>query len=155
VTVTASRAEDERAPDEAETAERVRQDPSRLDRVFARLGERVREGALPAAAIAVGDAQGMIRGETFSSEAKRLDPDSNFFLASVTKPIVATSFMQLVEQGKVGLHQSIADFEPSMGDYGKGAVTPWHVMTHTSGLTDFDPRDIGRKRPAARRWLAG
>ncbi len=134
----------------AVSAALLRADPSRLDPAFARLGQRVRDGALPAAALAVGDARGMIRAETFSTEPKQLDPNSNFFLASVTKPIVATAFMQLVEDGKVGLHQPIADFEPRLGELGGGKerVTPWHVMTHTSGLSDFDPRVIGRKRPS-------
>jgi CubicO group peptidase (beta-lactamase class C family) len=58
--------------------------------------------------------------------------------------------MQLVEEGRVGLHQPIADFSPRMRELGGGKekITPWHVMTHTSGLTDFDPREIGRKRPS-------
>ncbi len=129
---------------------RVREDPTRLDDAFARLGERVREGALPAAALAIGDGEGMIRSETFSSKSKPIDPNSNFFLASVTKPIISTLFMQLVEEGRVGLHQPIADFEPRLRDKldGHETITPWHVMTHTSGLDDFDPRDIGRKRPS-------
>src|SRR3954452_4236209 len=128
---------------------RLREDPSRLDEAFARLAQRVREGALPAGAMAIGDAQGMIRRETFSGNSKAIDPDSNFFLASVTKPIIATSFMQLVEEGRVGLHQPIADFEPRMKTDDHAKVTPWHILTHTSGLSDFDPRDIGRKRPSA------
>jgi CubicO group peptidase (beta-lactamase class C family) len=145
-TVTATAEGSERA---VGSATHLRDDPSRLDRPFARLAERVRDGALPAAAMAIGDADGMIRRETFSGDTKAIDPNSNFFLASVTKPIIATSFMQLVEEGRVGLHQPIADFEPRMkaGDHAK--VTPWHILTHTSGLSDFDPRDIGRKRPSA------
>lgn len=129
---------------------RLREDPHRLDAVFERLGSRVAEGALSAAALAIGDAEGLIRRETFSSESKPLDAESIFFLASVTKPIISTLFMQLVEEGLVGLRQPVADFEPRMRDLGGGRelITPWHVMTHTSGLADFDPRDIGRKRPS-------
>ena len=141
---------DESVEASAPSASRLRADPATLDDAFERLGERVRDGALPAAALAVGDADGMIRAETFSSESKPLDKNSNFFLASVTKPIVSTAFMQLVEDGKVGLHQPIADFEPRLRELGGGRekVTPWHVMTHTSGLADFDPRDVARKRPS-------
>jgi CubicO group peptidase (beta-lactamase class C family) len=131
-------------------AERLRDDPTRLDDTFARLRERVENGALPAAAIAVGDARGLIRAQTFSGERRPIDPDSYFFLASVTKPIIATAFMQLVEEGRVGLRQPIADFEPRMRDLGDGheKVTPWHVMTHTSGLADFEIGEIGRRRPS-------
>jgi CubicO group peptidase (beta-lactamase class C family) len=131
------------------SATRLRDEPARLERVFARVGERVASGALPAAAIAVGDADGLIGRATFSSEARPLDPESNFFLASVTKPIIATAFMQLVEDDLIGLHQPIADFEPSMRSGGREKVTPWHVMTHTSGLADLEPSMIARKRPNA------
>ena len=50
----------------------------------------------------------------------------------------------------MGLHQPIADFEPRLRELGGGRelITPWHVMTHTSGIGDFDPRDIARKRPS-------
>jgi CubicO group peptidase (beta-lactamase class C family) len=127
----------------------LRDDPTRLDRTFARLGERVSAGALPAAAIAVGDADGLIRSSTFSSQRRPIDANSNFFLASVTKPIIATAFMQLVEEGRVGLHQPIADFEPRMRALagGRELVTPWHVLTHTSGLADVDIGFIAKKRP--------
>lgn len=136
------------APDAS--AQRLREDPTLLDGTFERLGERVGDGALSAAALAVGDADGLIRRETFSSEAKPLDPESNFFLASVTKPIISTLFMQLVEEGRVGLRQPIADFEPRLKELGGGreTITPWHVMTHTSGLADFDVGELGRKRPS-------
>ena len=36
---------------------------------------------------------------------------------------------------------------------GREKVTPWHVLTHTSGLSDFDPRDIGRKRPSGEQMM--
>jgi len=131
------------------SADLLRADPARLDGVFERLSRRVADGALPAAALAVGDADGMIRKAAFSSERKPIDVDSNFFLASVTKPIVSTAFMQLVEDGLVGLHQPIADFDPRLAGGGHEKITPWHVMTHTSGVADLDPGFIARKRLGA------
>ena len=131
------------------SAKLLRAEPARLDGVFERLSRRVADGELPAAALAVGDADGMIRKAVFTSERKPIDIDSNFFLASVTKPIVSTAFMQLVEDGLVGLHQPIADFDPRLAGGGHEKVTPWHVMTHTSGVTDLDPAFIARKRLGA------
>ena len=130
------------------TADLLRREPARLDGVFERLARRVRDGALPTAALAIGDDEGLIRMAAFSSERRPVDVDSIFFLASVTKPIVSTAFMQLVEDGLVGLHQPIVDFEPALSGGGREKVTPWHVMTHTSGLADFDPSVLGRKRPS-------
>ena len=131
------------------SAEVLRAEPARLDGVFERLSRRVADGALPAAALAIGDADGMIRKAAFTSERKPLDVDSNFFLASVTKPIISTLFMQLVEDGLVGLHQPIADFEPRLASGAHATITPWHVMTHTSGVVDLDPGLIARKRLGA------
>ena len=131
------------------SADLLRAEPARLDGVFERLSRRVADGALPAAALAVGDADGMIRKAAFSSERKPIDVDSNFFLASVTKPIISTAFMQLVEDGLVGLHQPIADFEPRLASGEHAKITPWHVMTHTSGVVDLDPGLIARKRLGA------
>lgn len=131
------------------SADILRAEPAQLDGVFERLSRRVADGALPAAALAIGDADGLIRKQAFTSERKPLDVDSNFFLASVTKPIVSTAFMQLVEDSLVGLHQPIADFDPRLASGAHARITPWHVMTHTSGVADLDPGMIARKRLGA------
>ena len=87
---------------------------------FARLAERVRDGALPAAAMAIGDARRADPARDVQSATRSHSiPNSNFFLASVTKPIIATAFMQLVEEGRVGLHQPIAEFEPRLNGGGR------------------------------------
>ena len=116
--------------------------------MFTRVAERVTaDRALPAAALAIADADGPIRVETFSQGAA-IERNSIFFLASVTKPIFATAFMQLIEDGSVGLHQPIADFEPRFSGGGKELITPWHVLTHSSGVIDLQPEMIRRLRPS-------
>lgn len=128
---------------------RLRAEPARLDPVFERLRARVAgDRALPAAALAVGDADGLIRSETFSAGAP-ISRESIFFLASVTKPIFATAFLQLVEDGSVALDQPIADFEPRFRGRGRELVTPRHLLTHTSGVADIEPDLIRRRRPSA------
>ena len=126
----------------------LRAEPARLDPVFARLHERIAAGALPSAALAIGDSEGLIRADAFSSTGRPISTDSNYYLASLTKPIVGTLFMQLVEEGRADLHQPIADLEPRMRGGGRELVTPWHVLTHTSGVTDIDPRVVVRQRPS-------
>jgi CubicO group peptidase (beta-lactamase class C family) len=128
----------------------LRRDPRRLDDVFGRLRERVESGALPAAALAIGDADGEIRSETFAAGPTPMSRDSNFFLASVTKPIFATAFMQLVESGALDLHEPIERLLPEFtGSSAKARVTPWHLLTHTSGVPDIGPDVIRRSRPSA------
>ncbi len=129
----------------------LRADQALLDPVFDRLRQRVDERALPTAALAVGDADGLIRAAAFTNERRPVSVDSNFFLASVTKPVVATLLMQFVEEGRLGLEQPIADFEPRLHGGGKERITAWHVMTHTSGLIDIDPGVIARQRPSVAR----
>jgi len=131
-------------------AELLRRDPSLLDEVFARLSERVGSGAIPSAALAVGDADGGIRSETFSANGRQMDNDAYFFLASVTKPIVATAFMHLVEDGLLSLRDPLVRFIPEFANApGKADVTPWHLLTHTSGVRDYPVEEIRRKRPSA------
>lgn len=139
-------------PEDTRTTSGLRREPGRLDAVFNRLRERVQSGALPAAALAIGDAQGEIRSETFSADSLGLSRDSFFFLASVTKPIFATAFMQLVDDGLITLEDPVARYIPAFASHpGKSEVTPWHLLTHTSGVPDVMPDEIRRKRPSAAR----
>lgn len=130
-------------------ADSLRADPTRLDPVLAGLRESVEEGVVPVAALAVGDAGGPIRSAAFGPRGTNVAADSFFFLASVTKPIVACAFMQVVESGLTGLREPFASHFPELAGGDKAGITPWHVLTHTSGLTDVDVGLIRRKRPSA------
>jgi CubicO group peptidase (beta-lactamase class C family) len=129
---------------------RLRQDPSLLDGVVDALRSRVVSGDLPAAALAIGDAEGSIRSATFGAGARPMNADSFFFLASVTKPIFATAFMQLVADGLVSLDERIVRYLPEFGNGpGKDEVTARHLLTHTSGVPDYTPDMIRANRPSA------
>ena len=129
----------------------LRREPTRLDEVFTALRSRVVAGDLPAAALAVGDGDGPIRAEATGEGGQPISTATNFFLASITKPIFATAFMELVEDGSVGLHEPLARWLPGMEVGDKAAVTPWHVLTHTSGVIDVAPDELVRRRPSAAR----
>jgi CubicO group peptidase (beta-lactamase class C family) len=127
-----------------------RLDPAALDDVFARLSERVSSKDIPSAALAVGDSLGEIRSAAFAGDGRRVSTDAMFFLASVTKPIFATAFMQLVDAGKVDLDTPIARFIPEFANApDKADVTARHLLTHTSGVPDVTPETIRRSRPSA------
>ena len=110
-------------------------------------------GDLPAAGLAIGDGNGLIRAEVNGAGGLPISTDTNFFLASITKPIVATAFMELVEDGAVGLHDPVGNWVPGMATGEKAQVTPWHVLTHTSGVVDTPPEQLVRTRPSAARML--
>jgi CubicO group peptidase (beta-lactamase class C family) len=127
----------------------LRADPARLDPVMAGLRAAIERGVVPVGALAVGDADGPIRSATFGPRDADVATDSFFFLASVTKPIVATAFMQLVDAGLTSVREPFASHIPELAGSDKAQITPWHVLTHTSGLTDIEIDVIRRRRPSA------
>ncbi len=67
----------------------------------------------------------------------RIEPDTNFRLASVTKQFTATAVMLLVRDGKLRYEDRLTDVFPAFPVYGR-AVTIRHLLTHTSGLPDYE-----------------
>jgi CubicO group peptidase (beta-lactamase class C family) len=53
---------------------------------------------------------------------------------SSTKPIVAVAVAQLVDKGKLGFNDLVAQHIPEFGHRGKEGVTLRHVLTHTGGF---------------------
>ena len=80
-----------------------------------------------------------------------MTPDTVFWLLSMTKAITATACMQLVERGKLSLDQPASQVLPELAAPmvlegfdasgrprvrpAKRAITPRHLLTHTSGFT--------------------
>ncbi|MGI6544310.1 MAG: serine hydrolase domain-containing protein [Limnochordia bacterium] len=61
-----------------------------------------------------------------------------FRIGSVTKLFTWTAVMQLVEQGKIGLHDDVnAYLDFTIAPHSQQApITMWHLMTHTAGFAD-------------------
>jgi CubicO group peptidase (beta-lactamase class C family) len=60
-------------------------------------------------------------------------PETNFRIASLTKPLASTLLMQLVEQGKLDLDEPMAKHSPEFRQrFGGQSITVRHVLTHTS-----------------------
>ena len=122
------------------------------------LGDVLRESAnrrlIPAvAAIVATSGKTLWSGATGKRDTKSgvaVKPDSIFYIASMTKAITTTAALQLVEQGKVTLHEPLAKFFPELGkldvltgfDKDKKPIvrpatkpiTLHHLLTHTSGF---------------------
>jgi uncharacterized protein YbbC (DUF1343 family)/CubicO group peptidase (beta-lactamase class C family) len=61
--------------------------------------------------------------------------DTVFDMASLTKVVATTtSVVQLVEQGRIRLGDTVTRFIPDFGRYGKDGITIRQLLTHTSGL---------------------
>ncbi len=65
-----------------------------------------------------------------------LTPDMVFNLASITKQFTAVAILQLVEQGKISLHDSLQKFIPDFPSKGY-TITIENLLTHTSGIKDY------------------
>ncbi len=65
--------------------------------------------------------------------------DSIFEMASVSKMFTATAVMLLVREGKLSLDEEYTELFP---EYPYHGVTIRHLLTHTSGMPDFDVEDL-------------
>src|SRR5262249_61402231 len=66
-----------------------------------------------------------------------IDARTRFRLASVTKQLTAASIMLLVRDGRLRYEDTLVQALPGFPAYGS-AVTIRHLLTHTSGLPDYD-----------------
>ncbi len=73
--------------------------------------------------------------------AAPMQPDSIFWIASMTKPVTAVAILMLQEEGKLSVDDPIATYLPELGTLtaptGKPAqLTLRHLLTHTSGMPE-------------------
>jgi len=66
-----------------------------------------------------------------------IDETANFRLASVTKQFTAMAVMLLVQEGRLRYEDRLTQIFPDFPDYGR-AITVRHLLTHTSGLPDYE-----------------
>ncbi len=58
---------------------------------------------------------------------------------STTKTMTALCVLMLADRGEVDLHAPVATYWPEFAAAGKDAITVAQVMSHTAGLSGFDP----------------
>ena len=107
----------------------------------------VREGTMPSIVFGAADARGVLGIHAFGGSRPAQGLTSIYFLASLTKAIVATAVMQYVDEGRWDLHAPLGRYLPGFDGSGREAVTAWHILTHTSGLADMSLEELRRKRP--------
>lgn len=100
----------------------------------------IREGKIPGAVVLIGNSERVLYRRSFGYRA--VDPekipmteDTIFDLASLTKVVATTiAVMQLVENGKLRLGDTVSKYWPEFKAKGKGSITLRHLLTHYSGL---------------------
>ncbi|MBL8796699.1 MAG: beta-lactamase family protein [Planctomycetia bacterium] len=109
---------------------------------------------VPSAAILVGRAGKTVAPRLFGRQGPEADAgpirqDAMFLMASITKPIVYTSAMLLVERGQLNLSDRVTRYVPEFAVQGKEATQVLHLFTHTSGLPDELPNNAELRRQHA------
>ncbi|PYQ82124.1 MAG: hypothetical protein DMF99_24700 [Acidobacteria bacterium] len=98
---------------------------------------------IPGLAIGIVEGDRLVSAHAFGLKhlerpADPLTVRSLFHMASITKPFVGTSIMQLVERGHVELDAPVLKYLPyfRLADDRYQQITVRHMVTHTSGMPD-------------------
>lgn len=139
----------------------------RLAPAYAVAAAQVERGEVPFVILAIAGAEGLERLEAIVPPVSpRIGDGAVCLLASITKPIVATAMMRLAETGRFPITAPLSRWLAELDDAGLQPFTAWHVLTHTTGLTDIRLPDLlltGGGRPellrqtiaAGQRWAPG
>lgn len=69
-------------------------------------------------------------------------PSTKFRIGSITKTFTDILAFQQIENGKLKLNGTINDYLPNYPKAQGEQVTIYNLMTHTSGISDYDEMDI-------------
>ena len=70
--------------------------------------------------------------QTYELDSSAVLENTIFDLASVTKAIVATGFLKLLETGRCDINDSLVKYFPLLANSTVADRTVWHLLTHTS-----------------------
>ncbi|MCB0548008.1 MAG: beta-lactamase family protein [Phaeodactylibacter sp.] len=100
-----------------------------------------------------------VYGKRVVESGAPMEENTIFRLASMTKPIVSTAVMMLVEQGRLNLHDPLEQFIPAFGGVQaftedgtleklRRSITVQDLLTHTGGIANT----LFRNTPAERAY---
>jgi CubicO group peptidase (beta-lactamase class C family) len=89
----------------------------------------------------------MERGYGYASRAWQVPcaPDIRFDTASVTKLFTAVAALQQVDAGAFALDTPVMEYLGFSGTQIPAGVTPYHLLTHTSGIADDADEEAGER----------
>lgn len=128
-------------------------DSQKLSKITGKFEELYQEGRIPNYVMGVYSGANNIylaqNGNTSITGGEKVDENTIYWLASMTKPVVSTAIMRLVEEGKLSLDDPLSKYFPEYADMlvapggsysatlepAKTPITLRHLITHTAGLT--------------------
>jgi CubicO group peptidase (beta-lactamase class C family) len=121
------------------------ENPALLNNIAVIAQDEIARGDIPGAVIEVGHRGRIVYRAAFGygADSAPLRPDAIFDLASLTKVVAtAPAILQLQEQGRLRLDDTVAEYWPAFAANGKGQITIRQLLTHSSGLRpDFAGMD--------------
>jgi CubicO group peptidase (beta-lactamase class C family) len=107
---------------------------------------------VPGVAVAIVDHGDVVKAEGYGlanvENEVPVRPDTIFQSGSLGKQFTAATVMTLVEEGKIGLEDSIAKYFPEAPE-AFHAIKVRHLLTHTSGIPDYTEGTVDLKRDYA------
>jgi uncharacterized protein YbbC (DUF1343 family)/CubicO group peptidase (beta-lactamase class C family) len=102
----------------------------------------IQANQIPGAVVLVGHDGKVVYKKAYGNKSlepvrQKMTEDTIFDMASLTKCMAtATAVMQLEEQGKIRLNDTVAKYIPEFGKNGKEQITIRQLVTHFSGLRE-------------------
>jgi CubicO group peptidase (beta-lactamase class C family) len=123
----------------AESPESVGVDPIRLEALFERARREVEDGRVGSCQLAVARDGKLAAMRSFGSVTHEGRPapatnDTLYVIFSCTKAIVSAAGWLLLQEGKLGLDERVAEIVPEFGTNGKDRVTVEQLFLHTAGF---------------------
>jgi D-alanyl-D-alanine carboxypeptidase len=120
-------------------------DDALSDRVDKLVQDKMYHEQIPGLALAVVKDGKIIKAQAygFADADSKVPASTNtvFRIGSVSKQFIATAIMMLVEEGKIGLDDPVGKYlDGTPGGWKK--ITIRHLLTHTSGIPDFNNENI-------------
>lgn len=124
------------------------------------LERAISDNLIAGGVVVIGDHTGILSGTArgrlnANPDAPLLDERTIFDLASLTKVIATTpAVMKLLDEGKISLTDPLSRWFPEFKGSASENTTILNLLTHTSGLSDFDmgtdqPMETAIRRAAA------
>ena len=126
-------------------------DPQQAQAIFAHL---VKPGDPGLAVLVKKDGRVLLErgyGVRHTGGTDPITSDTNFRLASFTKQFTAMAILLLIHDGKLRYETRLTEIFPSFPAYGE-AITIRHLLTHTSGLPDYEQLMEREEKAHGKRW---
>jgi len=120
-----------------------------------RLGELARAADVPGGVLGIwADGVQTVAAHGVLSRATEVEvtADSVFQIGSITKPWTATMIMQLVDEGRLGLDDTVAKLLPGLALPSADRISVRQLLTHTSGIDGDVFTDTGRGDDCVERY---